>query len=82
MTKSAHAPAPPSFEAALGELESIVQNMENGQLNLEDSLAAYQRGMGLLKHCRETLTNAERKIAVLEGEQLVAMPASSAGDAS
>ncbi|MDD5298529.1 MAG: exodeoxyribonuclease VII small subunit [Rhodocyclaceae bacterium] len=75
MPKSAHPPATPSFESALSELEAIVQNMENGQMSLEASLGAYQRGMELLKHCQSTLTAAEQKIAVLEGGELHQLPA-------
>ena len=69
MSKTAH-PAPPSFEASLGELESIVQSMEGGALSLEQSLAAYQRGMELMKTCQGTLAEAEQKIAVLENGSL------------
>ncbi len=65
---------PCSFETALSQLEGIVQDMENGQLNLEDSLSAYQRGMGLLKFCQDTLNSAERKIAILEGKELQDYP--------
>ncbi len=61
------APAvPASFEAALKELEDIVQAMESGEASLEESLAAYERGMTLLKHCQETLAGAERKLKILE----------------
>ena len=74
MAKPAHSPSPPSFEAALGELEAIVQNMENGQLSLEDGLTTYQRGMALLKHCQSTLGDAERKITMLEGNELRDLP--------
>lgn len=65
---------PVSFEAALAELESIVQGMESGKLSLEDSLAAYQRGAALLKHCQGALTAAEQKIQVLEAGQLKDLP--------
>jgi exodeoxyribonuclease VII small subunit len=61
---------PPSFEAALAELESIVQAMESGKLSLEESLAAYQRGVLLLKHCQGALAAAEQKIQVLEAGEL------------
>ncbi len=54
------------FEAALGELEQIVQNMEGGRLPLEESLEAYRRGIELLKHCQQQLGDAERRIQVLE----------------
>ena len=57
---------PVSFEKALIELEGIVHVMEEGEMPLEDSLSAYQRGMGLLKFCQDQLTAAEQKIRVLE----------------
>lgn len=68
MPKSASAPR--SFEAAVSELETIVQQMEAGSLTLEDALERYQRGVGLLKYCQETLSGAEQRIRVLEGESL------------
>lgn len=55
-----------TYEAALAELEQIVQRMEGGQLPLEESIAAYRRGSELLKHCQQQLADAERKIQVLE----------------
>ena len=70
MSKAALPVQPASFEAALEELESIVQTMEGGQLPLEASLAAYQRGIELLKHCQDALTAAEQKIQILEGGSL------------
>lgn len=54
------------FEAALAELEAIVQSMEGGRLPLEESIATYRRGSELLKHCQQQLSDAERKIQVLE----------------
>lgn len=58
--------APVSFETALRELETIVQTMEAGNSPLEESLAAYERGIVLLRQCQETLTAAEQKIRILE----------------
>ena len=55
-----------SYEAALGELEQIVQRMEEGNLPLEESLEAYRRGSELLKYCQQQLNLAERKIQILE----------------
>lgn len=55
-----------TYEAALAELEQIVQRMEGGQLPLEESIGAYRRGSELLKHCQHQLAAAERKIQVLE----------------
>ncbi len=61
---------PPSFEKALDELEAIVARMEDGQLPLEESLAAYQRGAQLIRFCESKLTDAQARIAVLDGETL------------
>jgi len=57
----------PGFEQALAELESIVHALEDGRLGLDDSLARYERGIGLLKHCHQLLERAERKIELLCG---------------
>ncbi|AXS79400.1 exodeoxyribonuclease VII small subunit [Dechloromonas sp. HYN0024] len=54
------------FETALAELENIVSSMEGGKLELEASIAAYRRGMELMKHCQAQLTDAEEQIRVLE----------------
>ncbi|MGB8337436.1 MAG: exodeoxyribonuclease VII small subunit [Burkholderiales bacterium] len=59
-----------TYEAALAELESIVARMEGGQLPLEDSLAAYQRGAELLKFCQSRLADAQQKIRVLDADVL------------
>lgn len=66
MGKSQSTAAPVSFEAALAELEAIVREMETGQMPLEQSLAAYERGAALLKYCQEALAAAEQKLQVLE----------------
>jgi exodeoxyribonuclease VII small subunit len=74
--------APKSFEAALAELEKIVQSMEAGSLTLEQSLAAHKRGLELARYCQATLAQAQQQVRVLEDEALKAMPAGSAsGDA-
>lgn len=54
------------FEAALGELEKIVRSMEDEQLPLETSIAAYRRGSELLGHCQHLLKEAEHKVQILE----------------
>jgi len=59
-----------SFEKALEELESLVAKMEDGRLPLEESLAAYQRGAALIKFCEGKLTDAQARIAILEGDTL------------
>ena len=60
----------PSFEAALSELESIVASMETGELSLEQSLAAYQRGAQLLQLCQSALRNAQQQVRILEAGML------------
>ena len=54
------------FEAAVAELEDIVASMEGGKLELEASIAAYRRGMALMKHCQAQLADAEQQIRILE----------------
>ena len=75
MPKSASSPK--SFEAAVSELEAIVQEMESGNLPLEDALARYQRGVGLLRHCQATLGDAEQRVRMLEGDGLTDFPTDS-----
>ncbi|HTH94815.1 MAG TPA: exodeoxyribonuclease VII small subunit [Rhodocyclaceae bacterium] len=66
------ADTPASFEIALSELETIVKSLEGGQndLALEQSLAAYQRGMALLRYCQESLNTADQKVKLLEQDAL------------
>jgi exodeoxyribonuclease VII small subunit len=54
------------LEAALAELEKIVSSMEEGELPLERSLAAYKRGAELLKYCQAALQDAQQQVKVLE----------------
>ena len=70
MAKPARNSLPASFEAALAELETIVRDLETGQLPLEESLAGYERGAALLRHCQETLSAAEQKLQILENSGL------------
>ena len=65
------APVAESYEAAVAELEQLVADMEAGRLDLEHSLAAYQRGAALLRFCQAALVAAEQQIKVLEGDTLV-----------
>lgn len=66
MTKSTSKSATPkSFEAALSDLEHIVTQMENSQLPLEQSLAAYKQGIALLRFCQQTLQDTEQQIRIL-----------------
>ena len=59
-------PLPQDFETTLAELEGLVSAMESGSLSLEQSLAAYKRGVELTRICQERLTHAEQQVKVLE----------------
>lgn len=58
-------PAPESFEAAMSELEGIVEGLERGELSLDDSVAAFQRGTRLVKYLTTQLDAAEKRVKVL-----------------
>jgi exodeoxyribonuclease VII small subunit len=58
---------PVRFEQALIELESILRELEDGTTSLEDSLARYERGVGLLRQCYAQLRDAEQKVKLLAG---------------
>jgi len=61
---------PESFEAALAEIERIVAEMEQGELSLEHSLAAYKRGAELLQYCQARLQEAHQQVKILEAGTL------------
>ncbi len=54
-----------TFEQAMEQLESIVERVEEGQVGLEQALAEYERGVGLVKRCREVLQRAELRVEEL-----------------
>jgi exodeoxyribonuclease VII small subunit len=54
-----------SFETAMDRLEKIVEQMESGQLPLEDLIVRYEEGMSLVKICQERLASAEQKIEII-----------------
>ena len=54
-----------SFEQCLGELETIVRELEGGDLTLERSLELFERGMGLSDSCRHQLEAAETRVEML-----------------
>jgi exodeoxyribonuclease VII small subunit len=55
----------PSFEEQLAELERVVEQLERGDLALEDSVALFERGMQLSEACKGQLASAESRIQVL-----------------
>lgn len=63
---------PQNFEQAYAELESIVAQMESGQMQLEASLTAYTRGNVLLQFCQKSLADVEQQVQILNDKnQLV-----------
>ena len=58
-----------SFEQAIKKLTDIVSKIEDGQISLEQSLSQYEQGMELIKHCRNILQKAEKKIEQISQEK-------------
>lgn len=54
-----------SFEDALAELEQLVNRLERGDISLEESLQAFERGVNLTRICQKALQEAEQKVQVL-----------------
>ena len=61
---------PQDFETALAQLEALVGQMESGSLPLDQSLAAYQKGVELARICQRRLDQAEQQVKVLQGNLL------------
>lgn len=75
---------PVNFEHSLEELESLVEQMEDGDLSLEDSMAAFEKGIRLARECQEALRQAEQRVQVLlreHGEEKLAPFAEDDADA-
>ena len=53
------------FEQSLEELEQLVEKMETGEMSLEQSLSAYERGVGLYRQCQQALEQAELRVRLL-----------------
>ena len=63
-----------NFEAALEELEQLVERMETGELSLEESLKAFERGVALTRDCQKALKDAELRVqALTETEEGLAL---------
>lgn len=67
MSTKSHTPTP-HYEAAIAELESIVNQMESDNLPLEQSLNAYKRGAELLQICQKSLADAEQQVRIVSSE--------------
>lgn len=55
----------PAFEESLAELEQLVSGLEQGEISLEESLAAFERGVVLTRACQKALQEAEQKVRIL-----------------
>ena len=62
----------PTFKEAIEELEKITDSLESGELELEQSIALFERGVSLIKYCQDKLDSAQAKVELLvdslEGE--------------
>jgi exodeoxyribonuclease VII small subunit len=65
LERPAKEPEPFNFEKAVAQIEEIIERIETGQVGLEKSIAEYERGIGLLKRCREALGWAEQRVEEL-----------------
>lgn len=54
-----------NFEQSLQQLEQLVQKMESGDMALEDSLKAFEEGVGLVRQCQQSLSEAEQRVQML-----------------
>ena len=57
-----------TFESAINQLETIIQHIENNQIDLESALNQYKQGMELVKFCQDKLRDVEQKIKILDQE--------------
>ncbi|MEP6821306.1 MAG: exodeoxyribonuclease VII small subunit [Chthoniobacterales bacterium] len=66
MSSSAKKSSPElNFEAAMDRLEAIVEQMESGEMQLEELIVRYEEGMKLVKTCQERLASAEQRIEII-----------------
>jgi exodeoxyribonuclease VII small subunit len=64
----------PDFEAAIKTLEGLVEQMERGDLSLEQSLECFEKGIRLTRECQKALTEAEQRVEILMGKDADAEP--------
>jgi exodeoxyribonuclease VII small subunit len=58
-------PKQPDLESSLAEITTLIEQMEHGELSLEQSLGRFERGISLIKHCQKILQDAEQKVQIL-----------------
>ena len=58
-------PSLKNFESKLDELEQLVENLESGDLDLEDALTQFEKGIKMTKECQQALSSAEQRVKIL-----------------
>ncbi len=64
-TKSPDKAQLPDLETSMSEINTLINQMEQGELSLEHSLERFERGIHLIKHCQKILHDAEQKVQIL-----------------
>ena len=60
--------AKPTFEEAVAQVESIIEQIESGEMGLEDQIEQYAKGAELLKRCRDVLDRCEQRVEEISSE--------------
>jgi exodeoxyribonuclease VII small subunit len=55
----------PDLESSIAEINTLIEQMEQGEISLEQSLDRFERGIRLIKHCQKVLQEAEQKVQIL-----------------
>jgi exodeoxyribonuclease VII small subunit len=58
-------PKLPDLESSIAEINTLIDQMEQGEISLEQSLERFERGIRLIKHCQKVLQEAEQKVQIL-----------------
>ncbi len=70
------------LEKAMGELEQIVEQLESGELTLDNSLQQFEKGVKLSRECQSALTEAEQKVQILIDSELKDMDSNGLSESS
>lgn len=79
-TEKSGSEAQPTFEEALEQVEAIIERIESGEIGLERSIAEYERGVAMIRRCREVLAKAEQRVQDLTAQMLSDADPSPAAD--
>lgn len=70
------------FDQSLGELEALVEQLESGELGLEEALKLFEKGVKLTRNCQQALDNAQQKVETLIAQSGLGLNEETAGDLS